>query len=243
MKRIFAIVLVILMIFSACVVVNADVVSKDTKTDNRITAYTAHLKRLFDKGGLKGRITHVGIADLSKDYQPELFYITKAKSSMKSTFHVCGYDGDDVFDYEIDTNYIGYGPGSITLKRKISRLSGDYRWVIYSVGKNASGRKEELHNVFTRSGDTMNNEMKFRLTWSTGKTKAYRYSIDGIETVKSTYDTAIDKFYNEFQPASTSHYKNEGVVKKVANRKKRASVVNALNAAASGWKALTPVTK
>ncbi len=245
MKRVITFLLTLMLIMGMvplAMASEAEAAPKTTVVDTRITAYTAYLKELFKDGG-KGKITHVGMADVNKDYRPELFYIWKGAGKV-CEFHFCGFDGDEVYEFEIEQNYIGVAPGSLSLRRMQRRNSSDHIWILQSTGKQkGSSRKELLYNVFTRAGDTMVNEMYLARTW-TGSNKNQRYRFHGIETTRTVYEAELsDLLYGKYTPASTTSYKNEGAIRKVASPTAWQSIVNALNNASVAWKALKPVSK
>ncbi|MEF9895671.1 MAG: hypothetical protein RR843_07840, partial [Clostridia bacterium] len=84
MKRVLLFLLVMTMVLGsvpAAMAAEAQPEAKVSKVNARITAYTGYLKELFNDTG-KGRISYVGIADINKDYRPELFYIWREKSGL-----------------------------------------------------------------------------------------------------------------------------------------------------------------
>ncbi|MEG0985511.1 MAG: hypothetical protein RSK76_03945 [Clostridia bacterium] len=235
MKRVLLFLLVMTMVLGsvpAAMAAEAQPEAKVSKVNARITAYTGYLKELFDDTD-KGRISHVGIADINKDYQPELFYILREKSGL-SQFHFCRYEAEEVAEYDIETNYIGINPTGIGLERRNRKGTSEHCWVLTSSGKNPNKYSEKLWNIFDRADSSLNNEVKFRRAW---KKNANRYFIDEEETVKSAYIDELDCFERTWPLASDRHYRNRGFIRKVSSPRSWTSVRRALSYAANAWMA------
>jgi len=194
----------------------------------RISAYVEYLSELFEDGVV---ITHVGAADINKDKYPELFYVSKEDG--ESYMHFAYYEDECVEEYEMDEDYLGTSPKSISIIRRRRVNSNEHCWVIQAQSKNEDKWNQRLLYTFQRTDMGLEGELKFQRLWKGSKKEFY---VEGYPTIRTQYNRELKKFNNTwFEANMDENIKSRGIVRKVGSTKNWYSVRSAYAKAVNTW--------